>query len=258
MRAATANRGSSQWAARYRDLLEIARLVSWCTNWEYLIRTCLDHLSQRLGTRARCVLMEGDELKLRCWVGKYECPMEQVPVCRDSIVWEVVRKGGPVNLTDPARMTGYGHTLKEQIKIKAIIPLVYVDPVSQEEKKVGALIVDPGKKGTPVSKEDFEYLKAVGELIGAAVGKAQLAEELIESYRKREAIVKETTHNFRNRIEAIGGFSRRIAVLAKNEDLAREAGILYDEAKSLEGNLREFEKYMDTGFSRSRNEKTNG
>jgi len=67
-------------AKRYQDLLEIARLVSWCTNRDYLIKTCLDHISQRLGMRARCVLKEEEELKLHCWVGNYECPMEQVPV----------------------------------------------------------------------------------------------------------------------------------------------------------------------------------
>lgn len=242
--AAIKDKPTGEATRHYRDLLEIARLVSWCTNWDYLIKTSLDHLSKNLGTRARCVLMEGEELKFHCWVGKYECPMEQVSLCRESIVWEVVRKGEAVNLTDPAMVRGYGHTLKEQVKVKAIIPLTYVDPVTQEEKKVGALIVDHGKEGASVSKEDFEYLKAVGELIGAAVGKAQLVEELIESYRKREAIVKETAHNFRNRIATIGGFSRRIARLAKTQNLARQADILCSEATLLEDNLKEFEKEL--------------
>lgn len=243
---------------RYRDLLEIARLVSWCTNWEYLIGTCLDHLSRRLGARARCALMEGDELTLRCWVGKYECPMEQVPICRESIIWEIVRNGQPVNLTDPARSAGYGHTLKEKVTVKAIVPLIYVDPLSQIEKKVGVLIVDPGKKGRPVPEANFEYLKVVGELIGAAVGKARLVTELIESYKNREEIVRKTAHRFRNRIAAIGGFSARIARLAKDNDLAREATILCEEAASLEENLKEFERYMDTGFSWTGNGKATG
>lgn len=65
---------------RYQDLLEIARLVSWGMDRDYLIKTCLEHINQRVGKRARYVLMEGDELKLHCWVGKYECPIEQVPV----------------------------------------------------------------------------------------------------------------------------------------------------------------------------------
>jgi hypothetical protein len=38
---------------RYQDLLEIARLVSWCMNRDHLIKTCLDHIRQRLGKRTR-------------------------------------------------------------------------------------------------------------------------------------------------------------------------------------------------------------
>lgn len=196
---------------RYQDLLEIARLVSWCMNRDYLIKTCLDHIGQRLGKRARYVLMEGDELKLHYWVGKYECPIEQAPVCKESIVWRIVEKGEPLNLTDPNEIEGYQHTLANGIKIKAIIPLLYVDQLTQEEKRVGVLIVDSGKEGVPISAEDFEYLKVVGELIGAAVGKAKLSEQLIESYRKKEAMVKQTADAFRNRIAIIGTISRRIA-----------------------------------------------
>ena len=148
----------------YQDLLEIARLVSWCMNRDYLIKTCLDHINQRLGKRARYLLMEGDELKLHFWVGRYRCPIEQAPVCKESIVWRVVKRGAPVNLTDPKEIEGYRHTLAEGIKIKAIIPLRYVDSLTQEEVRVGALIVDSGKEGVPISGEDFEYLKVIGEL----------------------------------------------------------------------------------------------
>jgi hypothetical protein len=229
---------------RYGDLIEIARLVSWCMNRDYLIKTCLDHISQRLRKRARCVLSEGEELKLHCWVGKYECPMEQVPVCKESIVWRVVEKGAPVNLTDPSLMAGYRHTLKKGIKIKAVIPLWYVDSITQEERRVGALIVDSGKKGLPISDEDFEYLKVVGELIGAAVGKAELTEQLIEVYKRKEIMVRETAHVFRNRITAIGGFSHRIVQLAKNTDLAKEARMVYEEVQALEAQLERFEKYI--------------
>jgi len=229
---------------RCEDLLEIARLVSWCMNRDYLIKTCLDHISQRLGMRARCVLKEGEELRLHCWVGGYDCPIEQVPIGKESIVLRVVEDGIPVNLTKTHQCEGYGHTLAEQVKIKAVIPLWYVDSITQEERRVGALIVDSGKKGIPVSDEDFEYLKLVGELIGAAIGKAELTEQLIESYKRKEIMVRETAHAFRNRITAIGGFSRRIAELAKDKDLGDEARLLYQEVQLLESHLEQFEKYL--------------
>ena len=230
---------------RYQDLLEIARLVSWCMNRDHLIKSCLDHISQRLGKRARYVLMEGDELKLHCWVGKYECPIEQVPVHKESIVWKIVEKGTPLNLTDPKEIEGCQHTLAEGVKIKSIIPLQYVDSLTQEEVRVGALIVDSGEKGIPISGEDFEYLKVVGELIGAAVGKAELTEQLIESYRKKEAMVKQTVDAFRNRITIIGTISRRISRFAKDPALVQDAEILYREIESLEPHLERFEKYIE-------------
>jgi hypothetical protein len=231
---------------RYQDLLEIARLVSWCMNRDHLIKTCLDHINQRLGKRARYLLMEGDELKLHCWVGKYECPIEQVPVHKESIVWKIVEKGTPMNLTDPKEIEGYRHTLAEGVKIKSIIPLRYVDSLTQEEIRVGALIVDSGKEGVPISAEDFEYLKVIGELIGSAVGKAELTEQLIESYRKKEAMVKQTADAFRNRITIIGTISRRIARFSKEQALVQDAEILYQEIQSLESHLERFEKYIET------------
>jgi hypothetical protein len=229
---------------RYWDLLEIARLVSWCMNKDYLIKTCLDRISKRLGKRARCCLMEGEELKLQCWVGRYKRPIEQVPICSESIVWKVVKKGVPLNLTNPHDSEGYRHTLGEEIKIKAILPLWYVDSLTQEERRVGALIVDSGREGVPISAEDFEYLKVVGELIGAAAGKAELVGQLQELYRTKKAMVRETAHAFRNRITAIGILSRRIAGLAKNTDLAHEARMLHREVQALQVHLGRFEKYM--------------
>ena len=170
--------------------------------------------------------------------------MEKIPICKESIVWKVVEDGIPVNLTKADESEGYRHTLAEKIKHKAIVPLWYVDQLTQEESMVGALIVDCGKKGIPVSAEDFEYLKVVGELIGAAIGKAELAEQMVESFRRKEAMVKETSHAFRNRISAIGGFSHRIAELAKDKDLADEARVLYQEVQLLESHLEQFEKYL--------------
>ena len=87
-------------------------------------------------------------------------------------------------------------------------------------------------------------MKVVGELVGAAFGKAELTEQLIESYKRKEIMVRETAHAFRNRITAIGGFSRRIAELAKDKDLADEAKLLYQEVQLLESHLEQFEKYL--------------
>jgi GAF domain-containing protein len=229
---------------RYQDLLEMAHLVSWCTERDYLIKNCLEHINQRLEKRARCALIEGEELKICCWVGRYDYPIERIPICQESIVWKAVKDGKPLNLTNPQESEGYRHTLPEEVKIKSIIPLWHVDSLSQEEKIVGALIVDSGKEGTPISAEDFEYLKDVGELVGAAVGKADLIGKLGECYRGKEAMVMDTVDAFRNRIAAIGTISRRMERMANNTGLAHEARVLIKEVQALEAHLQQFEKYL--------------
>jgi hypothetical protein len=85
----------------------------------------------------------------------------------------------------------------------------------------------------------------IGELIGASVGKAELSEQLIESYRKKEAMLKQTSDAFRNRITIIGTISRRIGRLAMDRALVQDAEILYREVKSLEAHLEQFEKYKE-------------
>jgi hypothetical protein len=54
----------------------------------------------------------------------------------------------------------------------------------------------------------------------------------------------ETTHNFRNRIVVIAGFSRQIAQMAQGTELAEKAMLLEKEVKALESHLAVFEKYM--------------
>jgi hypothetical protein len=231
---------------RYQDLLEMAQLVSWCTDRDYLIRSCLQHINQRLGMRARCALMEKGELIIQCWVGRYEFPILPVAVSKDSVVWKVVKSGEPANLTEWPEREGYRHTLLEEVKIKSIIPLWNVDSLSQEEKIVGALIVDSGKEGTPVSAEDFTYLKEVGQLIGAAVGKADLMTQLVECHKGKRDMVMETLDAFRNRIAAIGVISRRIKRMAADgKDLGQEALHLIEEVGLLEDHLQRFERYME-------------
>jgi predicted RNase H-like nuclease (RuvC/YqgF family) len=97
-------------------------------------------------------------------------------------------------------------------------------------------------RGGSLPEADFEYLKLVGELIGAAVGKADTAEQLIESCVKKEEIVRETAHFFRNWIASLGGFSKRLTRLTNDTPLSREVEALDLELKKLESQVERFEK----------------
>jgi K+-sensing histidine kinase KdpD len=229
---------------RFQDILEATRLLDSSTLPEKVVETVLAHLCERLGKRARCAFLEGEELTLRCWAGNHTAALAGLKVNKESIVWEAVKKGVAINLTDPHQTNGYTHTLREPAKIKAIVPLGYIDPLTKQEKKLGVLIVDSGRNGVPISAEDFEYLQVIGELISAIMGRAELVEQLMTSCRRQEAILMETAHNFRNRIAVIGGFSRRIEKLATGTELADTAKHLHEEVTALEAHLAQFEKYM--------------
>lgn len=228
----------------YRDILELTRIVGSALNRDEVIRTVLTNLCERLGKRARCAFLEGEELRLMFWAGHQQVPIGGLPVHKDSIVWEAMKKGTPMNLTDPRQTNGYQHTLSEPIKIKAIVPLGFVDPMTQQERKLGVLIVDSGKEGVPISAEDFEYLQVIGHLIGAIAGRADLIQQLMTSCRRQQDILMETAHNFRNRIAIIGGYSRRIARLARDTELSEKANEMHQEVRALESHLKQFEKYM--------------
>ncbi len=237
-------KNKSDLAGRFRDILEATRLLGSSSVPERVVETVLAHLCERLGKRARCAFLEGEDLTLRFWAGDHTVPVSGLKVNKESIVWEAVRKGVAMNLTDPHQTNGYTHTLHEPAKIKAIVPLGYVDPLTRQEKKLGVLIVDSGRNGAPISNDDFEYLQVIGELISAIIGRADLVGQLMTSCRRQEAILMETAHNFRNRIAVIGGFSRRIANLAKGAELADKAKHLNEEVTALEAHLAQFEKYM--------------
>jgi hypothetical protein len=229
----------------FRDILDVARLLSSSTVPEKVIETVLTHLCERLGKRARCALLEGDDLNLRFWAGEHTCPVGGVKVRENSIVWDAVRQDRPINLTRLEQTKDYEHTLSIPIKVKSVIPLSYVDPVTNQKKNLGALIVDSGKENVPISAEDFEYLQVIGQLISAIIGRTDLVQRLMDSCRRQEDILTETAHNFRNNIVIIGGFSRRIARLAEDTEMAKNAIDLQEEVKALEAHLAEFEKYMN-------------
>lgn len=236
---------SKEFSGPFRDILDIATLLSTSDIPERVIETVLTQLCDRLGKRARCALLAGEGLTLRFWAGNHACPIDGLRIKENSIVMEAVRKGTPINLTDPRQSNGYNHTLDTPINVKSIIPLSYTDPMTKGKKTFGVLIVDSGREDVPISSDEFEYLQVIGQLISAIVGRAELIHRLMDTCHNQEAILMEAAHNFRNSIAIIGGFSRRIAKLARDTELAESAKELQDEVQSLEQYFDEFEKKMN-------------
>jgi len=224
------------------DLVEITRLLAQSLDKDIIIQRALEHVHRRLGKRARCSIMEDGKLLIKYWVGDYEEDLGVYPeIVKRSILWKVFEEGRPVNYTRPSDINGWEHTLKDRIKIKAIVPLSYVNARTQKRVRFGVLSVDSGKTQTPISDEEFEYLQLMADLIGETMGKADLVQELVESYQKREELVKSMAHFLRNRFVVIGGFARRLRERIQPGQEQDYADIIFKEIGEMEGCLQTLE-----------------
>ena len=220
---------------RCGDLIDIARLLGRSLDKDLIIRRALEYINERLGKRARYGVLEDGKLIIKYWIGDYaEDFQTSTEIVKRSIVWNVFEHGRGLNLTDPSQTNGYEHTLKEHVKIKAVVPLKYMDARMQHEVKFGVLIVDSGRQQKPISEGEFEYLMIMAELIGEAVGKAELVNDLIRSYNKREELGKATAHFLRNRFMTIGGFARRLYRTANDEKIKSYSEIIVKEINEME------------------------
>lgn len=178
------------------------------------------------------------KLVIQYCVGEYR---EQVEIgkeiVRESVVWKAFEEGKALNFIQPSQTDGYQHTLKEQVKIKAAVPLIYVDPRTQQEMKFGMLVIDSGKKGTPITDDEFSYLLIMADLVAETVGKSELVQELIESYEKRREMILTMTDYLRNRFMAIGGFAQRLHKKIRSGEAKRDALVILNEVEKLEERL---------------------
>jgi signal transduction histidine kinase len=230
---------------RCEDLIDVVRLVSVSLDKDTIIKKALEHIHERLGKRARYAVLEDGHLVITHWVGEYEGNfLASKKVAEKSILWDVFKEGRALNLTAPSQTNGHEHTLTEHVKIKAVVPLRYVDARTHQEMKFGVLVVDSGKEQAPITVEEFEYLQIMADLIAEAVGKAVLVRELIRSYEKREEASKSLAHFLRNRFMVIGGFARRLLKKTDNKEIKGYAETIAREIEEMERSLQALEEML--------------
>jgi signal transduction histidine kinase len=233
---------------RCEDLINVVRLVTLSLDKDAIIRKALEYVYERLGKRARYAVLEDGHLVIIHWVGEYEEKfLASKKVARRSILWKVFTEGKAMNLTVPSQTNGYEHTLTEHVKIKAVVPLRYVEARTHQEVKFGVLVVDSGKDQAPITEEEFEYLQIMADLIAEAVGKAELVRELIRSYEKREEAAKSLAHFLRNRFMVIGGFAHRLLKKADDEEVKGYAETIAREIEEMERSLQVLEETLQGG-----------
>lgn len=242
-----------------RDITEIAHLLSQSLDKDIIIKSVLAHINRRFGKRARYCVYKDSKLVIQYCVGEYRETVEPgKEIVRESVVWKAFEGGKALNIVHPSQSEGYRHTLKEQVKIKAAVPLIYVDPRTQKEIKFGILVIDSGKRGTPITDDEFAYLLVMADLVAETVGKSELVRELIESYEKRREMILTMTDYLRNRFMAIGGFARRLHKKLRSGEAKRDAMVISNEIEKLEERLETIEAMFREEEKRIGESKTPG
>ena len=232
-------------AKRCNDLIDVARLLTLSLDKDTIIKKALEHVHERLGKRARYAVLEDGHLVIKHWIGEYAGNvLASKEVAKKSILWDVFTEGKALNLTDPSQTNGHEHTLTEHVKIKAVVPLRYLDARTHQEVKFGVLVVDSGKEQAPITEEEFEYLQIMANLIAEAVGKTGLVRELIHSYEMREEASRSLAHFLRNRFMVIGGFSRRLLKKTDSKELKGYAETIAKEIDEMEKSLQALEEML--------------
>jgi len=225
-----------------RDITKIAHLLSQSLDKDTIIKSVLAHISRRLGKRARYCVYKDSKLVIQYCVGEYRENVEHgKEIIKESVVWKAFEGGKALNVIHPSQCDGYRHTLKEQVKTKAAVPLIYVDPRTQRQVKFGILVIDSGKKGTPITDDEFAYLLVMADLVAETVGKSELVRELMESYEKRREMIITMTDYLRNRFMTIGGFARRLHKKLRSGETKKDAKVISDEIEKLEERLETIE-----------------
>jgi hypothetical protein len=233
----------SQTTSYPRDITEIAHLLSQSLDKDIIIKRVLAYINRRLGKRARYCVYKDSKLVIEYCVGEYREHVEPgKEIIRESVVWEAFEAGQAVNFVHPSQSNGHQHTLKDQVKIKAAVPLKYVDPRTQQEVKFGILVIDSGKRGTPITDDEFAYLLVMSDLMAETIGKSQLVQELIESYKKRREMIITMTDYLRNRFMAMGGFARRLHKKLRSGEAKSDAMVILKEIEQLEERLKAIEE----------------
>jgi hypothetical protein len=204
------------------------------------VHRCLEEVWKRTGLRARLFLLEGNDLVLRACIGGYPiCPRRGLKVNRESVVWEIFRKGEPENLTDSSHTEGRPHTLASPVFLKAVIPL-RATLEKGRTRDLGVLVVDAGGSGEVVQERDFHYLQLVASLMAEILWNSVLMTWIRLKEAERERMAREVSHIFRNRLTVIGGFARRLARGLLPGDARKWAEIIREEVAAAERALEQW------------------
>jgi two-component system sensor histidine kinase HydH len=220
-----AGRAWSEVSGRHKSLME------WIQTGELF-----EHRDSLLNTLARSIRI----------------PLER----REGVLALTVLDKKPYNITNAAEDPVVTRDLRELLNVNsfATVPLVAKDRV------IGVILVDNMFNQRPITDGDIRFLTMFAHQSALAIENAiihtnletmnkdmrALHEQLVQSEKMAAlgAMMAEITHEIRNPLVSIGGFSRRLAKKLQNSEEKKYIDIILSEVTRLEGIIHDNLSYI--------------
>ncbi|MGE5173771.1 MAG: GAF domain-containing protein [Betaproteobacteria bacterium] len=175
---------------------------------------------------------------------------------REGVLALTVLNKRPYNITDAAADPIVPRELRELLKVNsfATVPLVAKDRV------IGVILVDNMFNQRPITDGDIRFLTMFAHQSALAIENAiihtnletmnrdmrALHEQLVQSEKMAAigAMMAEITHEIRNPLVSIGGFTRRLAKKLHNSEDKKYVDIILSEVARLEGIIHDNLSYI--------------
>jgi signal transduction histidine kinase len=169
----------------------------------------------------------------------------------ENVLALTVHEKRPYNITDAAASPIVPRELRETLRMDsfATVPLVAKDRV------IGVILVDNMFNQRPITARDMRFLIMFANQAALAIENAiihtnletmnkdmrTLHEQLVQSEKMAAlgAMMAEITHEIRNPLVSIGGFTRRLAKKVQNSEEKKYIDIIMSEVTRLEGIIQD-------------------
>ncbi len=174
---------------------------------------------------------------------------------RDDVLALTVRDKQPFNITDAAANPRVRQQLREQLGVNSFATA----PLVAKGRVIGAILVDNRFTGRPITDHDIRFLTMFAQQAALAIDNAvihtnmealnrdmrAMHEQLAQSEKMAAlgSMMAEITHEIRNPLVSIGGFTRRLARAVTDPDARRYIDIILSEVQRLEGIIHDYLTY---------------
>jgi hypothetical protein len=175
---------------------------------------------------------------------------------KEEVLALTVLKKEPYNITDAARDPLVTPEIREALKVNsfATVPLIAKDRV------IGVILVDNMFTQRPITDGDIRFLTMFAHQAALAIENAiihtnletmnkdlrAMHEQLVQSEKMAAlgAMMAEITHEIRNPLVSIGGFTRRLAKKLQDSEGKKYIDIILGEVARLEGIIHDNLSYI--------------